>query len=63
MASSWDNRHILNVTAGKKLKRNWEIGAKFRFLGGSPYTPYDIELSSKKENWDVTQEELMTGIS
>lgn len=53
--SSWDNRHILNITAGKKLKRNWEIGAKFRFLGGSPYTPYDIELSSKKENWDVTQ--------
>ncbi len=55
VASSWDNRHILNITAGKKLKRNWEIGAKFRFLGGSPYTPFDIELSSKKENWDVTQ--------
>jgi hypothetical protein len=55
VASSWDNRHILNITAGKKLKKNWEIGAKFRFLGGSPYTPYDIELSSKKENWDVTQ--------
>ncbi len=34
----------LNITAGKKLKKNWEIGAKFRFLGGSPYTPYDIEL-------------------
>jgi hypothetical protein len=55
VASSWDNRHILNITAGKKLKKNWEIGAKFRFLGGSPYTPFDIELSSKKENWDVTQ--------
>lgn len=53
--SSWDNRHVLNITAGKKLKKNWEIGAKFRFLGGSPYTPYDIEQSSKKENWDVTQ--------
>jgi len=55
VASSWDNRHILNITAGKKLKKNWEIGAKFRFLGGSPYTPYDIEESSIKENWDVTQ--------
>ncbi len=55
VASSWDNRHILNITAGKKLKKNWEIGAKFRFLGGSPYTPFDVELSSKKENWDVTQ--------
>ena len=56
VASSWDNRHILNITAGKKLKKNWEIGAKFRFLGGSPYTPYDIEESSIKENWDVTQQ-------
>ena len=55
VASSWDNRHILNITAGKKLRKNWEIGAKFRFLGGSPYTPYDIEQSAKKENWDVTQ--------
>ena len=53
--SSWDNRHILNITAGKKLRKNWEIGAKFRFLGGSPYTPFDIEESSKKEIWDVTQ--------
>lgn len=53
--SSWDNRHILNITAGKKLAKNWEIGAKFRFLGGAPYTPYDVELSSRKEIWDVTQ--------
>ena len=55
VASSWDNQHILNITAGKKLKKNWEIGAKFRFFGGSPYTPFDIEQSSKKEIWDVTQ--------
>ena len=53
--SSWDNRHILNITAGKKFNRNWELGAKFRYFGGSPYTPYDIELSSRKEVWDVTQ--------
>jgi hypothetical protein len=55
VASSWDNRHILNITAGKKFKKNWELGARFRFLGGSPYTPYDIVESLKKENWDVTQ--------
>jgi len=55
VASSWDNRHVLNITAGKKLKKNWEVGAKFRLLGGSPYTPYDIEQSSKKDIWDVTQ--------
>ncbi len=55
VASSWDNQHILNITAGKKFKKNWELGAKFRFLGGSPYTPFDIALSSQKEIWDVNQ--------
>ena len=24
-------------------------------MGGAPYTPYDKELSSKKEIWDVNQ--------
>ena len=27
---------------------------KWRFLGGSPYTPYDLEYSSLKAAWDVT---------
>ena len=53
--SSWDNRHILNITAGKKFNRNWELGLKFRYLGGAPYTPDDVELSSRKEIWDITQ--------
>ncbi len=52
--SSWDNGHILNLIIGRKLKKNWEIGMKFRMLGGAPYTPYDIPLSSLKEVWDVT---------
>lgn len=53
--SSWDNRHILNITAGKKLKKNWEIGLRFRLLGGAPYTPYDRELSATKNVWDATK--------
>ena len=52
--SSWDNRHIVVVTAGKKFKKNWELGIRWRFYGGSPYTPYDVALSSRKEVWDVT---------
>lgn len=53
--SAWDNRHILNITAGKKFPKNWELGAKFRYLGGSPYTPYNKSLSAQKEIWDVSQ--------
>lgn len=52
--SSWDNKHIVVVTAGKKFKKNWELGIRWRFYGGSPYTPYDVALSSRKDVWDVT---------
>lgn len=57
--SAWDNRHVLNITAGKKLKKDWEIGAKFRLLGGAPYTPYDLALSSTKAVWDVTRQGIL----
>lgn len=51
--STWDNKHLLTITAGKKLNRNWEIGTKFRLVGGKPYTPYDLGASSLKDNYDV----------
>lgn len=51
--SSWDNKHLLNLTATKKFNRNWEIGTKWRFVGGAPYTPYDLVKSSLKEAWDL----------
>lgn len=44
--SSWDNKHLLSITWGYKFSRNWELGLKFRYQGGAPYTPYD-EASSK----------------
>lgn len=43
--SSWDNEHLLSVTLGYKLPRNWEFGLKFRYQGGAPYTPYDETAS------------------
>jgi len=51
--SAWDNRNILNVTALVSLKRNWDIGVKWRFVGGAPYTPYDEPKSELIEAWDV----------
>ena len=54
--SSWDNTHILNMTLGKKLKHNWEMGMKFRLLGGAPYTPYNYALTAQKAVWDVTRQ-------
>jgi outer membrane receptor for ferrienterochelin and colicin len=51
--SAWDNRHILNITAAAQFSRNWNVGAKWRFVGGGPYTPYDYNRSSLIEAWDA----------
>ena len=44
--SSWDSKHLFSLTATKELKKNWRIGFKWRYVGGLPYTPYDLETSS-----------------
>jgi hypothetical protein len=51
--SAWDNQHIISITGGLKLKKDWEIGMRFRFSGGAPYTPYDTLNSSYTSVWDV----------
>jgi len=53
--SSWDNRYILNLAAGKKFKGNIELGMKFRYSGGAPYTPFDLATSSV-QNWEISQQ-------
>lgn len=53
IASSWDYGNILSTTIGKRFKNNWEIGAKWVYYGGMPYTPYDEKASAIIENWDV----------
>lgn len=50
--SAWDNRHLLSFTGGYRLGNNWEVGLRFRYLGGAPYTPYDIYNSL--ENYPFT---------
>ena len=55
ISSKWDNRFILNMTAGKKFKNNIEFGIKYRYSGGSPYTPIDLINSSNKSIWDINQ--------
>ncbi len=51
--SAWDNRHILNISAAADLGKNWNVGAKWRFVSGAPYTPYDFSRSSLIEAWDA----------
>lgn len=57
--SSWDNQHLLTLTAGKKFSKNWEIGTKFRLVGGKPYTPYDVNASSVIANYDIANQGIL----
>jgi outer membrane receptor for ferrienterochelin and colicin len=50
--TAWDNRNLFNLTATKKFKNDWDLGLKFRLVGGAPYTPYDLQKSSLKAAWD-----------
>ncbi len=45
ISSAWDYGHLISLNLGYKFKKNWEIGAKYRFAAGAPYTPYDMEAS------------------
>lgn len=54
--SSWDNVHILNLTLGKTFRKNWDVGIKWKFSLGNPYTPYNVALSSNMNNWNITHQ-------
>ncbi|MEN9002467.1 MAG: TonB-dependent receptor, partial [Flavobacteriales bacterium] len=47
VASAWDNQHLVSTTLGYNFKKNWKVGAKFRFAGGVPFTPFDLAASQQ----------------
>ncbi|TLX75209.1 TonB-dependent receptor [Labilibacter sediminis] len=51
--SSWDSKHLFTLTLNKVFKRNWDLGLKWRYLGGLPYTPVDEDKTTLKEAWDA----------
>lgn len=51
--SSWDSRHLVSLTGGKKFGKNWELGLRWLFTGGAPYTPFNVNATVLRQNWDV----------
>ncbi len=45
LPSVWDSRHLISFTGGYKLKRNWEISARYRFAGETPFVPTDLDAT------------------
>lgn len=46
--SAWDNRHLLSLTGGWLIgaRKQWELSAKWRFLGGFPFTPWRLDQTA-----------------
>ncbi|MEW5799214.1 MAG: TonB-dependent receptor [Bacteroidota bacterium] len=42
----YDRPHIINLIAGMEIGSGWQIGAKFQFASGNPYTPV-LAVTSK----------------
>ena len=57
--STWDSRHIVSVTGGKRFKKGWELGFRWSYSGGAPYTPFDKETSSLTQIWSVTNSAIL----
>ena len=45
LPSVWDSRHLMSFTGGYKLPKNWEISARYRFAGETPFVPTDLDAT------------------
>lgn len=52
VSSSWDSRHIVNLTVGKKFGKDWELGVNWRYQTGLPYTPFS-DASNQVSFWNI----------
>jgi len=46
--SAWDSRHLVAFTGGYKLGRGWEVGTRYNYQGGAPFTPFDPVASQRQ---------------
>ena len=69
--SSWDNQHLLSITWGYKFPKNWELGLKFRYQGGAPFTVFDenesrlnyLSLGQGVLDYSKLNEQRLTGFN
>lgn len=54
--ATWDARHILNLTLGRRFNQKWEAGINWRFQSALPYSPFREALSSRRVVWDVSNQ-------
>lgn len=41
LPSAWDSRNLITFTGGYKFGNNWEVSARMRYVGATPFAPVD----------------------
>lgn len=54
--SSWDTKHLFNLISSYKFGKSWNVAIRWRFVGGAPYSPIDMNLSTNKQAWSITNQ-------
>lgn len=54
--SSWDTKHLFNLISSYKFGKSWNVAMRWRFVGGAPYSPIDMNLSTNKQAWSITNQ-------
>lgn len=55
--AAFDPAHQFTIIAGYQVADDWLIGVKFKYAGGRPYTPFDIDKSKQlgRGVWDMNK--------
>ena len=46
--SSFDSPFVVNLLAGRRLRKKWTLSGRFTYLSGRPYTPFNNTLSQEQ---------------
>ena len=45
LPSVWDSGSLITFTGGYKFPKNWELSARYRYAGSTPYAPTDVSAT------------------
>jgi hypothetical protein len=51
LPSAWDSRHLLTFTGGYQFGRNWELSARMRYIGRTPFAEVDVEATNAQNTY------------
>ena len=51
LPSSWDSGQLLTFTGGYQFRKNWELSARVRYIGKTPFAPVDLQATNAQNSY------------